>query len=284
MFSDLAWGAEERGSSGERRVGRDSFLRLAEEINPGIVVFAGDAAYDRCSRSKTDETDQFLGLLRQLASAGRYCIIVEGNNDDSLGTYGRVRDAANENPYLHEVSSQMLAVEDIRFLGVPTGTERSMAESNPDAADIVVAHAPYANRPWLFDLPASCIITGHYGMLIGEIAKRAYIALDCSPFSYAVIDWQEGWRRIEYVAVSAGGACRIELDRKPGLVGTGCDPSLFRQLTEGRGDLPYRDEIEALRRAKSAIATSGRNETIGRLLAMGIRKTHIERYLGRFAR
>ena len=275
---------KERGSSGNRRVDSGSFLRIAEEIDPGIVAFAGDAAYDRCSRSKTDETELFLGLLRQLASAERHCIIVEGNNDDSFGTYGRVRDAAGASPYLHEVSSKAHTVGSIRFLGVPTGKERKMAESTLEAVDIVVAHAPYANRPWLFDLPASCIITGHYGMLVGKIAGKVYISLDCSPFSYAVIDWEQGWRRIEYVSVSAAGTCRIEVHRETGTTGTGCDPAFFRQLTEGQEELPYREEIEALRRAKSEIATSGRNETIGRLLATGIKKTHIERYLGRHAR
>ncbi len=69
-FSDLAWGAREQGSHGGRKVDRDSFLRLAEETNPEIVVFAGDAAYDRCSRSGLDETELFLGLLQQIASAG----------------------------------------------------------------------------------------------------------------------------------------------------------------------------------------------------------------------
>ncbi|RXE56390.1 hypothetical protein ABH15_09885 [Methanoculleus taiwanensis] len=283
-FSDLAWGVKMRGSSGNRRVDASSFLRVVRETDPAIVVFAGDAAYDRCSRAEPNETDRFIGLLRHLVSAGRHCIVVEGNNDDSIGTYNRVRDAAEASPYLHEVSSRTEAVRGIRFLGVPTGNERRMAESVLEAVDIVVAHAPYANRTWLFDLPAACIITGHYGTLVGEIAGKAYISLDCSPFSYAVIDWQQGWRRIEYAAVSATGTCRIEVHREDGFAGatgTGCGPAELRRLTEGEGPIPYRDEIEALRRAKSEIAIFGREEVFGRLLGRGIPKTHIERYLGR---
>lgn len=273
-----------RGSSGNRRVDASSFLRVVRETDPAIVVFAGDAAYDRCSRAEPNETDRFIGLLRHLVSAGRHCIVVEGNNDDSIGTYNRVRDAAEASPYLHEVSSRTEAVCGIRFLGVSTGNERRVAGSTREAVDIVVAHAPTANRTWLFDLPAACIVTGHYGMLVGEIAGKAYIALDCSPFSYAVIDWQQGWQRIEYAAASAIGTCRIEMRREEGFAATGCDPPLFRRLTEGEGHIPYRDEIEALRRAKSEAATSGREEVIDRLLSMGIQKTHIERYLGRRAR
>ncbi len=286
-FSDLAWGARERGSSGSRRIDASSFLRLVADKDPAIVVFAGDAAYDRCSRAEPSETDRFVGLLRHLVSAGRHCIVVEGNNDDSLGTYGRVRDAAEASPYLHEISSEMQAVCGIRFLGVPTGSERRMAESTREVVDVTVAHAPYANRTWLFDLPAACIITGHYGMMVGEIAGKAYISLDCSPFSYAVIDWQQGWRRIEYVAVSAAGTCRIEVHRERGFAGataSGCDPAGLRQLTEGQGAIPYRDEIEALRQAKSEVAIFGREEVFGRLLGMGIQKTHIERYLGKMNR
>ncbi|WP_214020210.1 metallophosphoesterase [Methanoculleus sp.] len=97
-FSDLAWGTREQGSHGGRKVDRDSFLRLVEEADPDIVVFAGDSACDRCSRSGLDETELFLGLLRQIASAEKHCIVVEGNNDDTLGTYGRVRDAGVAGP------------------------------------------------------------------------------------------------------------------------------------------------------------------------------------------
>ncbi|KLK87229.1 hypothetical protein SZ63_11570 [Methanoculleus sediminis] len=274
-FSDLAWGTRERGAPGGR-VEIGSFLRLVEEIDPGIVVFAGDAAYDRCSRSTLDETELFLGLLRAIAAAGRHCIVIEGNNDDTMGTYGRVREAAGASPYLHEISGEVQDVLGIRFLGVPTGRERRMARSAEGPVDIVVAHAPLANRVWLFDLPAACIITGHYGMMVAGITGKAYVALDCSPASYAVIDREEGWR-IEYVA----GPCRIDLRPGERFAATGCDPALLRDLTEGRGSLPYPDEVEALRRAKQEIAIEGREEVFGRLLGMGIKKTHIERYLGR---
>jgi len=275
-FSDLAWGTRERGAPAGRKVDKTSFLRLVEEANPAIVVFAGDAAYDRCSRSRLDETELFLGLLQEIAAAGRHCVVVEGNNDDTFGTYGRVRDAAEASPYLHEISGEVQDVRGIRFLGVPTGNEKIMASSTHDTVDIVVAHAPLANRVWLFDLPAACILTGHYGMMAAEIAGKAYIALDCSPTSYAMVDWDEGWRRIEYAA----GACRITMRPEEGVAADGCDPAELRRLTEGTGPLPYPDEVEALRRAKGEIATLGREEVFRRLLGMGIKKTHIERYLG----
>ena len=275
-FSDLAWGVRERGVPGGRRVGRDSFLSLIDRVDPGVVVFAGDAAYDRCSRSGLDETELFLALLHELAAAGRHCVVVEGNNDDSMGTYGRIREAAAESPFLHEISGRAEIVCGIRFLGVPTGQEKRMAEFGCEDADIVVAHAPLADRVWLFDLPAPCIVTGHYGMMVSEIAGKAFVALDCSPASYAVIELG----RIEYAA----GGCRIVLRREEGIAVTGCDPALLRDITVGRGLIPYCDEVEALRRAKREIATEGREEVFLRLLAMGIRKTHIERYLGKRGR
>lgn len=188
----------------------------------------------------------------------------------------RIRDAAGESPYLHEISGEVQDVRGIRFLGVPTGRERRMGGSAEGPVDIVVAHAPLANRVWLFDLPAACVITGHYGMMVGKVAGKAYLSLDCSPASWAVIAWDEGWRRIEYAA----GTCRIEMRPEEGVAATGCDPAELRRLTGGRGSLPYPDEVEALRRAKLEIATLGREEAFRRLLAMGIRKTHIERYLG----
>ena len=275
-FSDLAWGTRERGAPAGRKVDKTSFLRLVEEADPAIVVFAGDAAYDRCSRSTLDETELFLGLLHEIAAAGRHSVIVEGNNDDTMGTYGRVRDAAGESPYLHEISGEVQDVRGIRFLGVPTGRERRMARSAEGPVDIVVAHAPLANRVWLFDLPAACVITGHYGMMTTVVAGKAYLALDCSPASYAAIEWEDGWRRIEY----ATRTCRITMRRREGIAADGCDPATLRTLTEGQGTLPYPDEVEALRRAKREIATGGREEVFRRLLGMGIRKTHIERYLG----
>ncbi|KUK63951.1 MAG: Metallophosphoesterase [Methanoculleus marisnigri] len=245
-FSDLAWGTGERGAPARRKVDETSFLRRVEEADPAIVVFAGDAAYDRCSRSGLDETELFLGLLCEIAAAGRHCVVVEGNNDDTMGTYGRVRDAAEASPYLHEVSGEIRDVCGIHFLGVPTGKEKRMARSAEGPVDIVVAHAPLANRVWLFDLPAACVITGHYGMMAGVVAGKAYIALDCSPASYAVIDWEEEWQRIEYAA----GTCRIVVRREEGVAATGCDPALLRDLTEGWGEVPYHDEVEALRRAE----------------------------------
>ena len=272
-FSDLAWGTRGRGT----KVDAASFLRRIGEAEPDIVVFAGDGAYDRCSRSGLDETELFLGLLWEIAAVGRHCVVVEGNNDDTMGTYGRVREAAKENPYIHEITGEVQDVCGIRFLGVPTGKEKRMARSAEGPVDIVVAHAPLANRVWLFDLPAACAVTGHYGMMAAVVAGKAYIALDCSPASYAVIDWEEGWQRIEYAA----GTCRIVLRRDEGFTAIGCDPAELRNLTEGRGALPYRDEVEALQRAKREIATLGREEVFKRLLAMGIKKTHIERYLGR---
>jgi len=86
-FSDLAWGTRERGT----KVDAASFLRRIGEAEPDIVAFAGAAAYDRCSRSGLDETELFLGLLREIAGAGRHSVVVEGNNDDTMGTYGRGR-------------------------------------------------------------------------------------------------------------------------------------------------------------------------------------------------
>jgi hypothetical protein len=275
-FSDLAWGTRERGSPGGR-VEIGSFLRRVEETDPDIVVFAGDAAYDRCSRSNLDETEVFLGLLREIAAGDRHCIVVEGNNDDTMGTYARVREAAEASPYIHEISGKVQDIRGVRFLGVPTGKERRMTGSAEEPVDIVVAHAPLANRVWLFDLPAACILTGHYGMMAAVIAGKAYIALDCSPASYVVIDWEVGWRRIAYVA----GACRLEMRPGEGVAAAGCDPALLRDLTKGRGSPPYPDEVEALRRAKQEIAIEGREEVFGHLLGMGIKKTHIERYLGR---
>ena len=70
---------------------------------------------------------------------------------------------------------------------------------------------------------------------------------------------------------------------RPGeeITATECDPALLRDLTIGRGPLPYREEVEALRRAKREIAALGWEEAVLRLLAVGIRKTHIERYLGK---
>lgn len=273
-FSDLSWGTRERGAPGGK-INQNSFLHLLEKIDPAIVVFAGDAAYDRCSRSGLDETELFLGLLRDIAAEGRHCVIVEGNNDDTMGTYARVREAAETSPFLHEISGKAETVQGIRFLGVPTGKEKGMAGSAEGPVDIVVAHAPLANRIWLFDLPAACIVTGHYGMMAAVIAGKAYLALDCSPASYAVIDREEeGWR-IEYVT----GACRIGLNPEEGAATDGCDPAPI-----GRGPLPYREEVEALRKAKREIAALGREEAILRLLALGIRKTHIERYLGKRGR
>lgn len=274
-FSDLAWGTRKRGTPGGK-IDQNSFLRLADETDPAIVVFAGDGAYDRCSRSGLDETELFLGLLLEIAAAGKHCVVVEGNNDDTMGTYGRVREAAEASSFLHEISGKAETVCGIRFLGVPTGKEKRMAGSAEGPVDIVVAHAPLANRVWLFDIPAACIITGHYGMLASVVTGKAYVAIDCSPASYAVIDREEeGWR-IEYVA----GACRIGLSPGEGAAADGCDPALFRDLTEGRGKVPYPEEVEALRRARSEVAIYGREEVCRRLLAMGIKKTHIERYLG----
>ncbi|WP_292364806.1 MULTISPECIES: metallophosphoesterase [unclassified Methanoculleus] len=275
-FSALSWGTRERDAPGDGRVDKTSFLRLVEETDPGIVVFAGDAANDRCSRSGLDETDLFLGLLGELAAAGRHCVVVEGNNDDTFGTYLRIREAAEANPYIHEITGEARVVCGIRFLGVPTGKERRMAKSAREEVDIVVAHAPLANRVWLFDLPAACILTGHYGMMAGVVAGKAYLSLDCSPASWAVIDWDEGWRRIEYAA----GTCRIEMRPEEGIAATGCDAAELRDLTEGRGEIPYREEVEALRGAKSEVAAVGREEVFKRLLGMGIKMTHIERYLG----
>lgn len=274
-FSDLAWGTREKGSPGGR-VDIGSFLRLVDETDPEIVVFAGDAAYDRCSRSRLDETDLFLGLLSEIATTGRDSIVVEGNNDDTMGTYGRVREATEESSFIHEISGKAETVQGIRFLGVPTGRERRMARSADRPVDIVVAHAPLADRIWLFDFPAACIVTGHYGMTAAEIAGKAYVALDCSPASYAVIDWEGGWRRIEYVA----GSCRLDLRPGEKAAATGCSAAELRRLTGGQGTLPYPDEVEALRRAKREIATLGREMVFRRLLGMGVKKTHIERYLG----
>ncbi|KAF5087439.1 hypothetical protein DSECCO2_46250 [anaerobic digester metagenome] len=275
-FSDLAWGTQEKGPSGGR-VAIGSFLHHIEDTDPAIVVFAGDGAYDRCSRSGLDETELFLDLLHEIASAGRHCVIVEGNNDDKMGTYARVREAAEASPYIHEISGKAETVAGIRFLGVPTGKEKRMAGSAEGPVDIVVAHAPLANRVWLFDLRAACILTGHYGMMASVVAGKAYIALDCSPASYVVIEWEEGWRRIGYVA----GSCRIDLRPGERFAAAGCSTAELRRLTEGQGTLPYPDEVETLRQAKREIAILGREKVFRRLLGMGIKKTHIERYLGK---
>ncbi|WP_243670083.1 hypothetical protein, partial [Methanoculleus chikugoensis] len=231
-FSDLAWGGtREKGSAGGR-VGIGSFLRPIEETEPDIIIFAGDAAYDRCSRSRLDETELFLGLLRAIAAGGRHCVVVEGgNNDDTMGTYGRVRDAAEANPpYLHEISGKTETACGIRFLGVPpTGKERRMARSAEGAVDIVVAHAPLADRIWLFDIPAACIVTGHYddgGRDRREGVSRPRLlppGLVCGDRPRGGVADRVRYRTVPDRAQPGRG----------GAAADGCDPATLRDLTEG---------------------------------------------------
>ncbi len=284
-MSDIAWGTHVRGMDRPIAVDSAFFQGMIEEIDPDVMIFAGDSIRDRCSRNRAGDLQQFLAVLRYLDRSDRFGVIVQGNNDDRAGEYGAILRAAEDSPCIYEISSRRKTVGGIRFLGVPYGRERQIARSGGSGVDMLVAHTPLSRRAWLFDLGARLVLCGHYDNRVTDVGETAFVSLDCSPFSYAVIDWQKEGIRIGYHCRLRGSVCDIAVERgSRRRTAHTCDPEIYRQLTAGRGSVPYGARMEVLREAKRRLPDldrDGRIDLLRRLVEAGIPRTHIEQYIGR---
>ncbi|HZD43133.1 MAG TPA: metallophosphoesterase, partial [Methanomicrobiales archaeon] len=260
---------------------------MIDAIGPEVVVFAGDVIYDRCSTAGADGTREFTELLRHLESDGKYALFIRGNNDNRFNSYDELVQTFEDSDRIFEISARSAVIEGVRFMGVPYGRERAMAESNEQSVDLLVAHAPYADRAWLFDIDAEIVVCGHYDYRIADVRGTAFVSLDCSPLSHAVIDREGDVQTIEYCYNRSGRPCRIRGERSSDhfdLDAGDCDPQVARQITEGKGPVPYGVMIDALKRAKEKMRYLSREEqalVLDRLLEIGVPRTHIEHYVGR---
>lgn len=259
---------------------------MIDGISPDVVVFAGDNIYDSGSTGNVDDIKEFITVLSYLESKERYAIIIEGNHDNTYDNYYKILKKIQNSQYIFELSLKQKVIQGVHFWGVPYGAERQEAELTKQNIDIVIAHPEYSNRTWLLDINTQFVVCGHFDNCLTDIQGQALVSLNCSPFSYAVIDWQNGYQKITYCYRRMGKSCNIQLLRKEGHF---CqivydNSKVARQLLEGAEDLPYSRMIEELRKAKKEIKTldqTGQIELLNHLIKLGIPKTHIERYIGK---
>ncbi len=256
-----------------------------EKIQPDLVLLAGDLVNDMIGISDgkvfsaQKYWDNVYSLLDFLNERKIQTFCIRGNWDNSQKYDRIIKLASKKLSYVKEISEKIVEFEGIRILGLShTFTNslediRLLSENFHEQLDLVLAHAEYKRRIWLFHLNAKLIITGHFDRQFCQIQDKVLISLERFPGQYALIDYKPAHYDIRYF--------------DEGLL-----KPVMRKARYAKGELawktnpyqhlrPYADDVESLMAAKTQLGLdkSKRDKIVNALLKRGIAKRHIEEYL-----
>lgn len=283
------------------------------KVKPDVVLFLGD--YVGGGMFITDDNipqntpiRKHEGKKREIAANGAelfkflngkkiYTYFIRGNHDDAE-TYEFLIEETFNLPYVKEISNKIIEYAGIRILGVPYQTTHSIREARKikekfsAPIDIVIAHAEYKRRVWLFELKAKFIITGHFGNELCSIGDKIYTSLSLARSEYVTIEYTQDEQLITYVRRSdqyyytqvrisgnkvewiqddvSDGIKPLKEPKETILYGPRSIPSL---------KVSYENLIQAQKVIKD-MGESEQKEVIQQLLNKRIPKAYINEYLG----
>ncbi len=272
-----------------------SLQELVKRHAPDCVLLAGDLVDDAFGPRNLywQRLSEFLAFLGQRHVP---VLAVRGNKDDS-NRY----EAVSRLPGFHDISERLVRFRGIAFLGVSHAATknlrymRQIAQRHSGRIDIVLAHAEFRRRPWLFSLAAQMLVTGHFDTRLSKIAGRAFLSLWSSPSQHAVIDIsRRDWRIALFVAVTPEGHRHATSSRAVGKDhvpifkavalkrgGKLCfrsQPHAFRSLAFRTN---YAAEVTSLLRARTKVSQkpAARQTESLRLTRQGVSKTLVREFL-----
>lgn len=282
LISDLPWD-------------EDTYKLLRQKLlslKPALVLVAGDLVNSSFSGA-WERVHTFLDLLERKKIK---CFVVRGNWDE-LDDYDNFVERTKELRYTEEISGRIVEFAGLRILGIPYAmTEelkvaRQLPTMFPEKVDIVLTHALFRNRIWLFGLNTQYIITGHFDSQLCQIRDKIFISFYTFPHDYALLDYMPSNQTVTYYGGVARGKSREEKSvariKKGTLIwttkplnssnheGLGIAP-ILRQFTDN-----YSSSIESLMTANELVERNGssRKELVEELLHQGIPKGHINGYI-----
>lgn len=260
-----------------------------EKIQPDLVLLAGDLVNDMIgfSDGRVFSTqkywDNVYSLLDFLNERKIQTFCIRGNWDNSQKYDRIIKLASKKLSHVKEISEKIVEFEGLRILGLShTFTNslentRRLSENFQERIDLVLAHAEYKRRIWLFHLNAKLIITGHFDSQLCRVHDKVFISLGHYPAQYVIIDYKPEQLDIRYVNKEIHAnvlrKARFASDRltwkaKP-----------LRSLRPNSQN--YADQIQRLISAKIELDAdkTKRQTIIETLVKHGVPKRHIEEYL-----
>lgn len=265
-----------------------------EEINPDLVLFAGDIIND--GGNKEEHVEEFVEVLNYLEKRDLPSFTIEGNHDE-YSNYGAVEEEISTLEYAEEISEEVVEFNGLKFVGIPFSyttrlrNARGIGDDFPGSYDLVLSHAEGSRRIWLSELDAKFIVTGHYAEFVCRVNNQVFVSMQSFPTDSVKIDTEDDsvtYRRIT-------GYLFDDLERYP-VKAVLEDGGLNWDFDETDPDLPlgidrlkdgtFASRVEALISARKEVedASSGEEEEeiVRDLLSEGIPKIHIREYVGRY--
>jgi hypothetical protein len=246
------------------------------QIEPDIVIFAGDSIYDMGHVNRS-QYKKFLDLLNYLDQNGIKSFVIQGNHDDDDGTYTKLKKEIQGLSNIDEISGKCIIYKNLRIVGIPYGAEKNaVSQLGEENFDIVIAHPDFSNRTALFELNTEFLFCGHFDTLIGQVFKIIFISTNGN---HAVINYENEKKVITYY------------ERKPRFVEPESrkaelinDKFVWIKGKQDNIEKKYIEQVKLLFEAKKQIENLNKKEQIAlinNLLSKGITKRQIEYYIGK---
>lgn len=278
-ISDISWNS----------VYFHELTRQIDKIRPDLVLLAGDLVNDMFGIrggeffSAYKYWDDVYNLFTFLNERKIQTFFVRGNWDYSKQFDKVLKRAAKNLKYIEDISEKVVTHKGLRILGLSHAFTNDLEEVRllskkfQKQVDIVLAHAEYKRRIWLFHLNAKLIITGHFDSQLCQIQDKVFISFGGYPSQYAIIDYTPTELAIRYVnkeiRVSVLRRARFSKEK---LIWRAKPIQSLRVHSE-----KYADQIERLMAARIKLESdkTKRKTIIDELVKYGVPKRHIEEYL-----
>ena len=263
--------------------------RQVDRIHPDLVLIAGDLVNDMFGIrggkffSADKYWDDVYNLFTFLDERKIYTFCIRGNWDYSQKFDKVLKLASKKLGYIKDISEKAVVHKGLRILGLSYAFTndleevRLFTEKFQKRVDIVLAHAEYKRRIWLFHLNTKLIITGHFDSQLCRIQDKVFISLGSYPSQYAVIDYNPTEVNIRYVnkEIRANVSRRAKFIKEK-LIWKSKPLQSLRAHSE-----KYANQIERLMAAKTELESdkTKRQTIIDKLVKYSVPKKHIEEYL-----
>jgi len=278
-ISDISWNL----------VYLQELTRQIDKIRPDLVLLAGDLVNDMFGMregkffSAEQYWDDVYKLFTFLNERKIQVFCVRGNWDNSK-QFDKVLKRATKNlKYIEDISERVVTHKDLRILGLSHAFTNDLEEVRllskkfRKQVDIVLAHAEYKRRIWLFHLNTKLIITGHFDSQLCQIQDKVFVSFGSFPSQYAIIDYDSTELKIRYInkEISANVLRRAKFS--DGELIWRAKPIRSLRLHSEK----YANQVERLMEAKTKLESDNtkRKTMIDELVKYGVPKRHIEEYL-----
>jgi predicted phosphodiesterase len=264
----------------------EELIRLVKSVKPALVLLAGDLVDDKfiTKEQRRSYWSQLKEFFEFLEDSRVKTFFVKGNRDNQP-QYEEL--ASRKSAYVEEISDRRVEYKQISVLGVSHAftdqlkTMKAIRSLYPEPLDIVLAHAEYRRRIWLFELPAKVIITGHFDEQFCLIQDKTFLSFYNFPLHHAVIDYQLEKFNVTYFKHPADETFGDPTSELMYTAQVANGRARWQPESEARWR-QYARQMESLLLAREnfeKLEEGEKKQRIGELLKLGVFKSHIAEYL-----